>query len=121
MFVRVQTVEQPAEKLDELTKVAQEQLPAAHELPGSRGFFYYLIDRANEKALVKSLWETEEDLRQVEGNATLRDRTEAEAGVRSPPTEVFEVALQASWACRTGEVLEETFRDRVALGRGVEF
>jgi heme-degrading monooxygenase HmoA len=95
MFARVQTVEEPAAKLDELTKVAGEQLPAAHELPGFRGF-YYLIDRDNEKALVISLWETEEDLRQVEAHAAMRERTEAETGIESPPAELFEVALQAS-------------------------
>src|SRR6202030_4328765 len=32
MFARVQTVRQPAEKLDEMTKVARKQLPAAQEL-----------------------------------------------------------------------------------------
>ena len=68
MFARVQTVRQPVEKLDEMTKVARKQLPAAQELKGFRGF-YYLIDRDNGKAMVISLWETEEDLRQVEAIA----------------------------------------------------
>ena len=95
MFARVQTVHQPAEKLDEMTKVARAQLPAAHELPGFRGF-YYLIDRDNGKAMVISLWETEEDLRRVEANAASRERTAAEAGIVSPPSEIFEVTLQAS-------------------------
>ncbi len=96
MFARVQTVHQPPEKLDELTKIAREQLPAAHELPGFRDF-YYLVDRDNGKALVISLWETEEDLRQVEANAApIRERIEAEAGLKSPPSEIFEVTLQAS-------------------------
>jgi heme-degrading monooxygenase HmoA len=96
MFARVQTVHQPAEKLDEMTEVARKQLPAAaRELPGFRGF-YYLIDRDTPKALVISLWETEEELRQVEANAALRERTAAEAGIESPPSEIFEVAFQAS-------------------------
>ena len=74
MFARVQTVHQPAEKLDEMTKLAREQLPAAHELPGFKGF-YYLIDRDNGKALVISLWATEEDLHQLEANnASMRER-----------------------------------------------
>lgn len=34
MFARIQTLHQPAEKLDELTNVVRKQLPAAHELPG---------------------------------------------------------------------------------------
>lgn len=95
MFARVQTVHQPVETLDEIMKVAREQLPAAHELPGFRGF-YYLIDRDNGKAMVISFWETEEDLRQVEANAASRERTAAEAGIESPPSEIFEVTLQAS-------------------------
>jgi heme-degrading monooxygenase HmoA len=95
MYARVQTVHQPAEKLDEMTKIARDQLPTARELPGFRGF-YYLIDRDNGKALVISLWETEEDLHQVEANVASRERTAAAAGVESPPSELFEVALQDS-------------------------
>jgi heme-degrading monooxygenase HmoA len=96
MFARVQTVHQPAEKLEELTKLAREQLPTAHELRGFGGF-YYLVDRDNQKALVISLWETEEDLRQVETNAaSMREHITAEARLESPLAEIFEVALQAS-------------------------
>jgi heme-degrading monooxygenase HmoA len=96
MFARVQTVHQPAEKLDELTTLAREQIPAAHELPGFRGF-YYLIDRDNGKALVISIWETEENLRQLEANnASMREHIKAEARLESPLAEIFEVALQAS-------------------------
>ena len=96
MVARVQTVHQPAEKLDEMTELAREQLPAAHALPGFKGF-YYLIDRDNEKALVISLWETEEDLRQLEAtNASMREHIKAEARLESPASEIFAVALQAS-------------------------
>lgn len=95
MFARVQTFHQPAEKLDELTKLAREQLPTARDLPGFRGFSY-LIDRDNGKALVISLWETEEDLRQLEANnASTREHIKAGAGVESPLAETFEVALQS--------------------------
>jgi heme-degrading monooxygenase HmoA len=95
MFARVQTVHQPVEKLDEMTEVARKQLPAARELPGFRGFTY-LVDRDNAKAMVVSLWETEDDARQMEANAAIRERTAAETGVQSPPSEFFEVALQTS-------------------------
>jgi heme-degrading monooxygenase HmoA len=96
MFARLQTINQPAEKLDELTELAREQLPTARELPGFAGF-YYLVDRANAKALVLSLWETEEDLRQLEANnASVREHVRQEASIESPASEVFEVALQAS-------------------------
>jgi heme-degrading monooxygenase HmoA len=96
LFARVQTLHQPAEKLDELTEIARDQLPSAGELSGFRGF-YYLVDRDNGKALVISLWETEEDLRQVEANgAAVREHVEAEVGITSPRVETFEVSLQAS-------------------------
>jgi heme-degrading monooxygenase HmoA len=94
MFARVQTIHLPAEKLEEMTAVARQQLPAARALPGFRGF-YSLIDRDNAKALVISLWQTEEDLRQVGEDAVARERTAAEVGIESPPSEVFEVAIQA--------------------------
>ena len=96
MFARVQTVHQPAEKLDEMTKLAREQLPAAHELPGFKGF-YYLIDRDNGKALVISLWATEEDLHQLEANnASMRERLKEEARLESPTAEIFEVAVHGA-------------------------
>jgi len=96
MFARLQTLHQPAEKLDQLTALGREQLPAARELPGFRGF-YYLIDRDNEKAVVISLWETEEDVRLLEANnESMRERVTAEARLESPESEIFEVALEAS-------------------------
>jgi heme-degrading monooxygenase HmoA len=77
-------------------KLAREQLPMAHELPGFGGF-YYLVDRDNGKALVISLWETEEDLRQLEANnASVREHVKAEARLEAPESEIYEVALQAS-------------------------
>jgi heme-degrading monooxygenase HmoA len=96
MFARLQTINQPAAKLDELSRLAQEQLASAPELPGFRGF-YYLIDRDNGKGLVISLWESEEDLRQLEANnASVREHVRAEARLESPTAEVFEVAVHAS-------------------------
>jgi heme-degrading monooxygenase HmoA len=93
MFARVQSIHQPARKLGEMTMIAREQRPAAQGLPGFRGF-YYLVDRANGKALVISLWETEDHVHQVEANVAARERTAEAAGIESPPAELFEVALQ---------------------------
>ncbi|NNC12983.1 hypothetical protein HII28_14000 [Planctomonas sp. JC2975] len=93
MFARVQTVHQPAEKLDALAKLAHEQLAAAPELHGFRDF-YYLVDRDNGKALVISFWDTEEDVRRLEAdNASVREQVKAEARLESPVSEVFEVAV----------------------------
>jgi heme-degrading monooxygenase HmoA len=95
MFARLQTLNQPAEKLDSLIKLSREQFEAAPELPGFRAF-YYLIDRDNEKGLVMTLWETEEDIRRVEANnAAAREQLKSEARIESPQAEVFEVAFQA--------------------------
>ena len=93
MFARVQTVRQPADKLDALAKVAGEQFAAAPELTGFKNLFY-LIDRDNGKALVITLWETEADLLRLEANnAEARAHVRAEAGIESPPSEIFEVAF----------------------------
>lgn len=95
VFARVQTLHQPADKLEGVTEAGREQLPALRELSGFEGC-YYLIDRDNEKALVISLWETEDDLRQFEANTAHRERTAAQVGIKPPPGETFEVALQAT-------------------------
>jgi heme-degrading monooxygenase HmoA len=96
MFARVQTVHQPADRLDALAKLAGEQLAAAPELPGFRDL-YYLVDRENGKALVITLWETEADLRRLEeNNAALREQVKAEARIDSPAAEIFEVAATTS-------------------------
>lgn len=95
MFARVQTLNHPVAKLEQLTETGRTQLPAAHGLQGFKGF-YYLIDRENEKGMVISLWETEQDLRELEANTAMRERTAAEAGITPPPSEVFEVVLHAA-------------------------
>ena len=96
MFARLQTLNQPAEKLDSLVTLAREQFEAAPQLQGFRGF-YYLIDRDNGKGLVMTLWETEDDIRRVEANnATVREQLKSEARLESPQSEIFEVAFQAS-------------------------
>jgi heme-degrading monooxygenase HmoA len=95
MFARVQTVHQPAEKLEMLATLAREQLAAAPDLPGFRDF-YYLIDRENGKALVISFWDTEADLRRLEANnAAIRERVKTEARLESPESELFEVAFSS--------------------------
>ena len=93
MFARMQTVNQPIEKLEALAELAREQLAAMPDVPGFRDL-YYLIDRENEKALVLSFWETEDDVRRLEaGNEAMRERVKAEARLESPTSELFEVAF----------------------------
>ncbi len=95
MLARVQTLHQPADKLEAVTEAGRQQLPALRELSGFKGC-YCLIDRNNEKALVISLWDTLENLRQFEAPTALRERTAAQVGIKPPPSEIFEVALQAT-------------------------
>ena len=96
MFARVQTLHQPADKLEGVTEAGRQQLPALRELSGFKGC-YCLIDRDNEKALVISLWDTLEDLRQFEARRPLCvSATAAQVGIKPPPSEIFEVALQAT-------------------------
>jgi heme-degrading monooxygenase HmoA len=95
MFARIQTLHQPADKLAEVAEAGRQQLPTLRELSGFKGC-YCLIDRNDEKALVISLWETEEDVRQFEASTAERRRSAAQVGVEPPPSEIFEVALQAT-------------------------
>jgi heme-degrading monooxygenase HmoA len=95
VFARVQTLHQPADKLAQVAEAGRQQLPALRELPGFKGC-YCLIDRNEEKALVISLWEREEDVRRFEASTTDRRRSAADVGVEPPASEIFEVALEAT-------------------------
>jgi len=39
MFARVQTLHEPAAKLDELAAIGSRQLPSAGNMPGSKAFY----------------------------------------------------------------------------------
>ena len=94
MLARVQTVHGAVEKFNELTKVARAQLPASQELSGFRGLFL-LTGRETGTALVISFWDSERDLRSMEARTEDRERLAADAGVSSPPSQVFDVAIRA--------------------------
>jgi heme-degrading monooxygenase HmoA len=95
VFARIQTLHQPADKLAEVAEAGRQQLPALRELSGFKGC-YCLIDRKEEKALLISLWESEEDVRRFEASTVDRRRSAAQVGVEPPPSEIFEVALEAT-------------------------
>ena len=95
MFARLQNLNQPAEKLDSLVRLAREQFETNPELQGFQGL-YYLVDRDNEKGLVMTLWDTEDDIRRLEANnAAAREQLKSEARLESPQSEIFEVAFRA--------------------------
>ena len=60
MFARLTITQTKIDKLDEAVKVTKESvLPAAKSQKGFRGA--YLLSQPNGKAIMISLWETEED------------------------------------------------------------
>jgi heme-degrading monooxygenase HmoA len=94
MFARVNSVQTATDKLAGLVKFAEEQIPAAHEAPGFKGF-YLLADRQSGKVVSISLWDSDDDLRQFEGRgAQLREGASSELGIAPTPIDVYEVVLQ---------------------------
>jgi heme-degrading monooxygenase HmoA len=74
-------------------RVAQEQLPAARQQPGFKGF-YLLTDAQAGKAMVISLWETREDLAAVEAQAArVRSQAAPVIGMTVTDEQIYEVAM----------------------------
>jgi heme-degrading monooxygenase HmoA len=95
MFARVNSVQTAADKLAGLVKFSEEQLPAAREAPGFRGF-YLLADRQGGKVVSISLWDSDDDLRQFEARgAQLRKEASSELSIAPTPADVYQVVLQA--------------------------
>ena len=95
MFARVITVQTAVGNFAPLVTTAEERLPAERNAPGFKGF-YLLTARHSGKLMTISLWETAEDLAQVEARAgQVRSQATTGVGVDAPPVEVFEVELQA--------------------------
>jgi heme-degrading monooxygenase HmoA len=68
MFARVISAQVAAGRLDGAIAAARQQLPAARQQPGFKGF-YLLADRKTGKLMTISLWETQEHLQAVEARA----------------------------------------------------
>ena len=64
MFARVITAQAGAEGFDNIIGLAEQQLPAARQRPGFRGF-YLLADDETGKLINISFWETREQMQQV--------------------------------------------------------
>jgi heme-degrading monooxygenase HmoA len=94
MFARVNSVQTATDKLAGLVKFAEEQIPAAHDAPGFKGF-YLLADRQSGKLVTISLWDSDDDLRQFEGRgAQMRKEASSELGIAPTPVDIYEVVLQ---------------------------
>ena len=94
VFARVNSAQIEPDQLSGLVKFSGEQLPAAQEAPGFKGF-YLLADRSG-KVVSISLWESDDDLRQFEARgARLREEATAELDIAPTPVDLYEVVLQA--------------------------
>ncbi len=92
MFARVQIVHQPAEKPDEPLRLPRQRLNAFGARFAGVRVGFYLVDRGAGEAPVISLWDTE-SICQLDAHARVREQVESEAGMKSPPTRIFEVAV----------------------------
>jgi heme-degrading monooxygenase HmoA len=95
MLARVNSLQTATGQLAALVRFAEEQIPAAGETPGFKGF-YLLADRQSGKLVTISLWESGDDLRQFEARgAQMRRAATSELGIAPTPVDIYEVVLQA--------------------------
>jgi heme-degrading monooxygenase HmoA len=87
MFARVITAQAGPQGFDSFMNLAREQLPAAGQQPGFKGF-YVFTSAETGKIMVISLWETEEHM-----PAGIRDEGLAATGLTPPHLEIYEVPL----------------------------
>ncbi len=94
MHARVSTLEGPPEQVDELSRITTEWVaPSLTQMDGFRSMLA-LADRESGKALLVTLWESEEAMRQSEEEADqLRGDTARAAGETIAGVERYEVVL----------------------------
>ena len=89
MFARVITAQAGPQGLDSFLGLAREQLPAASQQPGFKGF-YVLTNAETGEVMVISLWETREQM--PDG---IQDQGLPATGLTPPHLETYEVTMQA--------------------------
>lgn len=89
MFARVITAQAGPQGFDGVVALAREQLPAASQQPGFKGF-YVLTSAETGKAMVISLWETRDQM-----PTGIRDQGLPATGLTPPHLETYEVAVHA--------------------------
>jgi len=96
MHARVTTAKGKPGTVDEAIRAVRESLlPAAKQQKGFKGFVL-LVDRAGNRSLGVTLWETEEDLQASEGaSGYYRDQMAKMADFLegAPQRDVYEVAI----------------------------
>jgi len=91
MFTRVISAQTAPDGFDSVVRFTQEQLPGFQALPGFRGF-YLLTDRETGDLMTISLWDTREDVEQVEARAAqLRSEAVESTGIPQPPARIYQV------------------------------
>jgi heme-degrading monooxygenase HmoA len=96
MFARVITALAGTEGLAGVTRLAEQQLPGASQLPGFNGY-YLLTDAETGKIVIISLWETREQMDAVTagaGASGIRDEGAPAAQLTALHLETYEVAIQ---------------------------
>ena len=68
MFARVITAQAGTEGFDGAIRLAEQQLPAARQMPGFQGY-YLLTDAETGKVVTISLWEPREQMEAVTAGA----------------------------------------------------
>jgi heme-degrading monooxygenase HmoA len=95
MIARVNSVQTTTDKLAGLIAFSEERFPDARAAHGFKGF-YLLADRQSGKIVSISLWDSDDDLRQFEGQgAQMRQEASSDLGIAPTPVNTYEVVLQA--------------------------
>ena len=97
MFARVTTAQAGPQGPAGFIGLAREQLPAASQQPGFKGF-YLLTNGETGKVIVISLWETREQLDAVTaaaGPSGIRDQHNPATGLTALHLETYEVTRHA--------------------------
>jgi len=96
MFARVITAIAGAEGSSKVVELAEQQLPAARQQSGFKGY-YVLADDETGKLMIISLWETREQMDAVARGTTagIRDQGVEATGMSSPHLETYELKLSA--------------------------
>ena len=96
MYARVTTAQVQPGKLDDGIQIVRDAvLPAARQQLGSKGL-WLLVDRSNNKAIVITLWETEDDMKVGETGGHWQAQIAKVASVLAAPpvAETYEVGLR---------------------------
>ncbi len=95
MFARVITAQAGTEGFDGAIRLAEQQLPAARQMPGFKGY-YLLTDSETGKLVIISLWETREQMAAVTagaGTSGIRGEGIPASGLTALHLETYEVTI----------------------------